>query len=81
MRELSEQEVIEICGGKKWLRILTSAFFTGIVEGAVGMLSAGPAGFVIGFGHGLYDGVAGAVIYEGAMGLTETLHPEFSNNQ
>lgn len=77
MNELSEQEILDISGGKKLFTIIGGALITGIVEGIMGLAVAGPAGFVVGFGHGLYDGAAGALIYEGAMGLTETLHPEY----
>ncbi len=80
MEELSKQDVMSIFGGKKWFSIISSALFTGTIEGIMGMFVAGPAGFIVGFGHGIYDGAAGALIYEGAKGLTETLHPELGNN-
>lgn len=36
----------------------------------------GPAGAVVGFRHGIYDGLAVGIIEESAQGLIETLHPE-----
>ena len=76
MRELNHKEIFDVHGGKKFFKIVVGAVFTGVVEGLMGFAADGPVGFVVGFGHGLYDGAAGTIIYEGAMGLTQTLHPQ-----
>ncbi len=81
MYEISEEEFIQISGGKKFFAklftVVTGAVIGGVIEGIAGAAVAGPAGFVVGFAHGAYDGAATAVIYEGAMGLTEITHPEY----
>lgn len=81
IHEVSEEDFIRISGGKKLFpkvfNVITGALIGGVIEGIAGAAVAGPAGFAVGFAHGVYDGAAGAVIYEGAMGLTETTHPEF----
>lgn len=80
MRTLNNQEIISISGGKsffsKIVTVAAGSLFTGIIEGFAGFMVAGPVGFAVGFGHGAIEGAGGALIYEGAMGLTETLHPE-----
>lgn len=81
MRVLKEEEINFASGGKnifsKAMNIVAGSVITGLVEGFAGFIVAGPAGFVVGFGHGALEGAGGVIIYEGAMGLTETLHPEF----
>jgi len=74
MRELTEQEIQNVAGGKKFFSIISGALFCGVIEGLMGLAVGGPVGFAVGFGHGLYEGAAGGIIYEGAMGLTETIH-------
>jgi hypothetical protein len=80
MRDLSERDVVSIHGGKsvlsKAINVIGGSLITGLVEGFAGFMVAGPVGFAVGFGHGAFEGAAGVLIYEGAMGLTETLHPE-----
>lgn len=76
MKELNNEEVILISGGKKFFEVLGGALIGGIVEGFLGFCVAGPAGMVVGFGHGLYEGAAVTLVYEGGVGLVETFHPE-----
>lgn len=80
MKELSRDELLLVFGGKncfsKLFDVVGGALFGGVIEGFLGFCVGGPPGMIIGFGHGLYEGAAVTVIYEGAMGLTETLHPE-----
>ena len=81
MRTLNNQDIISISGGKsifsKVVTVAAGSLFTGLIEGFAGFVVAGPVGFAVGFGHGAFEGAAGALIYEGAMGLTETIHPEY----
>lgn len=74
MKELCEQDILSISGGKKFFEVLGGALFGGIIEGFLGFFVAGPPGFVVGFGHGVYEGAAVALLYEGGMGMVETLH-------
>jgi len=80
MRELSDEEAFSIHGGKnifsKVINVVAGSLVTGLIEGFAGFAVAGPAGFVVGFGHGAFEGAAGVLVYEGAMGVTETLHPQ-----
>lgn len=69
MRELIEHEIEGISTGKKWLSIVTEAVFGGLVEGFIGLAVAGPVGFVAGFGKGVYEGAAVAVVYEHTISL------------
>jgi hypothetical protein len=80
MQVLKEEEISFVSGGKNFLskaiEVVAGSLITGVIEGVIGFAAAGPVGFAVGFGHGAYEGAAGVLIYEGAMGLTETLHPE-----
>jgi len=80
MKVLNEKEMLEVNGGKNFFKsvinVVSVSLITGVVEGVAGFAVAGPAGFVVGFGHGAFEGATGAVIYEGAMGATETMHPQ-----
>lgn len=69
-------EIASVSGGGKFFNIVGGALFGGVIEGIMGFWVGGPVGFIVGFGHGAYEGAAVTIIYEGAMGLTETLHPE-----
>ncbi len=60
MRELSDEEVFSIHGGKnvfsKIINVAAGALVTGLIEGFAGLAVAGPAGFAVGFGHGAFEG-------------------------
>lgn len=76
MREINNEELINVNGGRNFFTVIEGALLGGLVEGFIGFFIAGPAGMVVGFGHGVYDGAAFGVVYEGAHGLVEITHPE-----
>ena len=75
MQELNSQQIEEVHGGKKFFFIITGGLITGLIEGIICLPAGGPAGFLIGFGHGFIEGAGGVIIYENANGLVETMHP------
>ena len=84
MSELGKVELADIKAGKglfnKAFNIVGGALIGGVIEGIVGVAVGGPVGFAAGFAHGAYIGAASALIYEGSMSLTNTLHLKFNNH-
>lgn len=77
MQEMDDLMLKAVGGGRNFFSVLEGALFGAVVEGFIGFCTAGPAGLAVGIVHGLYDGAAFGVIYEGSHGLVELANPEW----
>jgi hypothetical protein len=71
MKELTQNEINEISGGKRSFFNVVIGVVWGATFGAVLGIPAGPAGMIAGAATGAFNGAAVAIAREGAMGLVE----------
>lgn len=71
MKELTQNDINEITGGKSDFFNVVIGVVWGATFGAILGIPAGPVGIIAGAAGGAFNGAAVAIAKEGAMGLVE----------